>query len=202
MWLRGDVQWSYFLPAEIGKLKRLEKLSIANSPIESFGGADFSGLENLTDLEIYNCPNIKEFPDLSTLPKLTTLNLSYIVSDNPESIKEDDVRDAIDKMSTGAASRSLQMFYCNNNGLTVFPKALGDFADLAMVDFSANEIASLPDMEGKFDPSELYLQNNKIESIRKRTQFLRCRYPLPLFHLPTTGSTMSRTFSVRLQGYR
>ena len=159
------------LPAEIGKLKRLEKLSIANSPIKSFGGADFSGLENLTDLEIYNCPNIKEFPDLSTLPKLTTLNLSYIVSDNPESIKEDDVMEAIAKMSTGAASRSLQMFYCNNNGLTAFPKALGDFADLAMVDFSSNEITSLPDMEGKFDPSELYLQNNKIESIENERNF-------------------------------
>ena len=52
-----------------------------------------------------------------------------------------------------------------------FPKALGDFADLAMVDFSSNEITSLPDMEGKFDPSELYLQNNKIESIENERNF-------------------------------
>lgn len=166
------------LPPEIGKLTRLEKLNIANSPIYDLGSTDetgldytpgIAGLRNLTDLEIYNCPNLDEFPDIADLPKLVTVNFSYIVSDThpdmPDGvtpITEQDVRDGLVAMSKGEASRSMQMIYCNGNSLTAFPAEMKDFADLSVVDFANNKITSLPMMGEEFDPSELELSNNLI----------------------------------------
>lgn len=66
----------YSLPEEIKNLKRLEFLFIAFSPITELP-SDLSGMESLTDVELYCCPNLTTFPDgLATLPKLISLVFS------------------------------------------------------------------------------------------------------------------------------
>ena len=69
----------YSLPASIGKLKKLTSLFIANSPIASLPD-ELSQLENCTDVEIYNCPNLKEIPKgFMNMPKL---QMVYFVNNN------------------------------------------------------------------------------------------------------------------------
>lgn len=175
------------LPKEIGRLTSLEKLNIANCNITDFERSDensdpedgsytpgFLGLQNLTDLEIYNCPDIERLPDLSSFPNLKMLNLSHVVNNNddtPSSITEKDVRDALVAMAKGATGKSLQILYCNGNSLTAFPAEMKDFADLAMMDFYLNEITSIPAMGKDFDPSELTLSYNKIERFEDPDNF-------------------------------
>lgn len=181
------------IPPQIGNLKRLEKLNIANCPIVSLGEAEptedcptpgIGGLTNLTDLEIYNCPNIDKLPDLSALSKLITLNLSYVVSDEhpdlpsdlPDGyspLEESEVRDALVTMSqaSNGVARSLQSIYCNGNHLTEFPSEMKDFADLAVIDFANNEITTLPRMGMEFDPSTLQLSNNRISGFTGEGEF-------------------------------
>ena len=177
------------LPPEIGRLTRLEKLNIANCPIYTLGETDepvegytpgIAGLKNLTDLEIYNCPYLDQFPDIAGLSKLISANLTYIVSDShpyldelnslpslPEGkeitpITGEDVKNGLAAMSRGAVSRTLQELYCIGNCMEEFPSEMKDFADLAMMDFSDNRIETLPRMGKDFDPSELHLENNAI----------------------------------------
>lgn len=66
----------YSLPDEINNLKRLEYIYIAFSPMAELP-EDLSGLESLTDLELYNCPKMTRFPKgVATLPKLVSLVFS------------------------------------------------------------------------------------------------------------------------------
>lgn len=196
------------LPPEIGKLTRLEKLNIANCPVSDLGfleegepvPADYTpglaGLVNLTDLEIYNCPNLKEFPDLSNLPKLITLNISYIVpgsdmypDDGIAPITEADVRAGLAAMAQGQTGKSLQAIYSNGNHLKEFPAEMKDFADLASIDFAGNEITFLPAMGDEFDPSELYLQDNMISYFEDERNFCN---PNLLSTISLSGNRLTR----------
>ena len=64
------------LPAEIGRLTKLEIFYIANSEIEELP-AEMAQLTSCTDLEIYNCPKMTEFPmSVAQMPELVSLNIS------------------------------------------------------------------------------------------------------------------------------
>ena len=64
------------IPAEIGNLKKLQYFFIANSEVETLP-EELGDLVSCTDLEIYNCPNLKHFPlQIARLPELVSLNIA------------------------------------------------------------------------------------------------------------------------------
>lgn len=94
------------LPDEINQLKNLEHITIAFSPIKTFP-ADMSGLTALTDVEIFACTELTEFPKgLATCPKLTSLTYSFNVNTAVSSMEE-----GISAINNGPASKTIQLLY-------------------------------------------------------------------------------------------
>ena len=64
------------LPKSIRNLTKLTKICIANSTLAELP-EEFAELESCTDLELYNLPNMTEFPEvLAHMPALVQVNLS------------------------------------------------------------------------------------------------------------------------------
>ncbi len=61
--------------SSIGELKELEVLILSGNPIED--ASPLGNLKNLSYLELFMCPNIRDFSFLSQLTKLQDLNLCY-----------------------------------------------------------------------------------------------------------------------------
>ena len=98
------------LPAEIGNLKKLEYLYIANSEIESLPD-EMAELVSCTDLEIYNCPRLTNFPMvLGQMPELISLNLSNNAQWSAEQIYA-----GFDALATGPAAEKIQILYARQN---------------------------------------------------------------------------------------
>lgn len=154
--------WS--LPKELGKLKRLEKLYIANSPISSIEEGALSGLSSCMEIEFYNCPELG-FPDeVSQLPKLAVLN----ISENPSWTSED-VKAGLEALGDGPAGKSLQILYCNGNSLETLPDNLDKYINASYVDFSSNKISGEIYCYGKtFAPSQLQLERNAITGFKQK----------------------------------
>lgn len=98
-------------------LVNLQYLYIANGKFEGFEpGTNLSKLENLTDLEIYNCPSMKKLPEeLQQLPNLQSFNLAS----NPN--LGDFHEDLGEFVASENISKTLQIFYLTYNNLTVLP---------------------------------------------------------------------------------
>ena len=64
------------LPNEIGRLKKLETLNIANGELVSLPDS-IVHLESLSSIEIYNCPKMMTFPtQIGELPALRSVNIA------------------------------------------------------------------------------------------------------------------------------
>jgi len=104
------------LPDEINQLKNLEHITIAFSPIKTFP-ADMSGLTALTDVEIFACTELTEFPKgLATCPKLTSLTYSFNVNTAISSMEE-----GISAINNGPASKTIQLLYFPNQRIDNMP---------------------------------------------------------------------------------
>lgn len=104
------------LPDEINQLKNLEHITIAFSPIKTFP-ADMSGLTALTDVEIFACTELTEFPKgLATCPKLTSLTYSFNVNTAVSSMEE-----GIAAINNGPASKTIQLLYFPNQRIDNMP---------------------------------------------------------------------------------
>ena len=104
------------LPDEINQLKNLEHITIAFSPIKTFP-ADMSGLTALTDVEIFACTELTEFPKgLATCPKLTSLTYSFNVNTAISSMEE-----GISSINNGPASKTIQLLYFPNQRIDNMP---------------------------------------------------------------------------------
>lgn len=104
------------LPDEINQLKNLEHITIAFSPIKTFP-ADMSGLTALTDVEIFACTELTEFPKgLATCPKLTSLTYSFNVNTAIPSMEE-----GISAINNGPASKTIQLLYFPNQRIDNMP---------------------------------------------------------------------------------
>lgn len=174
------------IPASIGKLKNLQFLYIANGKFEGFEqGTDLSGLEKLTDLEIYNCPSMTKLPkELEQLPNLQSFNLA----NNPN--LGDFHEDLAEFVASENISKTLQIFYLTNNNLTVLPdmsmvkklgkldcaynkikrieKAFGSDVVLVQLSMDYNQIEELPrDENGSFcgyaDVESFSFAHNKLK---------------------------------------
>ena len=176
------------LPDEINQLKNLEHITIAFSPIKTFP-ADMSGLTALTDVEIFACTELTEFPKgLATCPKLTSLTYSFNVNTAVSSMEE-----GLSAINNGPASKTIQLLYFPNQRIDNMPDlsniprlsvlviqgcGLKSFAapfgkDQFFVQFMAsdNELTSLPrDEKGNFlaynaETEEVNFSGNKFTEL-------------------------------------
>lgn len=148
------------LPSSIGNLKKLEQLLIANSTIAELPD-EMKELESLTDLEIYNCPEMVNFPEvLAKMPSLVLLNLA-----NNRQWSADEALKGIKGLATGPAAEKIQILYFNENSLEVIPEEITNMKKLGLLDFSSNKIHKIESAWGTdIKPVQLYLDNNELSS--------------------------------------
>ncbi|MBR6760387.1 MAG: DUF4458 domain-containing protein [Alistipes sp.] len=149
------------LPEEIGNLTNLEYFYIANSEIESLP-ATFKNLESLTDIEIYNCPKMKQFPMVITeLPELISLNIS-----NNKQWEAEDFLEGMRRLASGPSKEKIQILYARQNNLPVLPREIKNMKKIGLLDLAYNKIASVEEAFGEdIAFVQLYLDFNQLESL-------------------------------------
>ena len=158
------------LPAEFGKLTKLEQLMIANSEISALP-AEMSKLESLTDLELYNCPNMTEFPmALTKMPALVLVNLA-----NNRQWNADEALKGIKGLAEGPSKEKIQILYFNENSLEVIPKEITNMKKLGLLDFSSNKIHTIESAWGNdIKPVQLFLDNNQLSEFPVTSEGVFC----------------------------
>ena len=148
------------IPAEIGKLTKLEQLFIANGALTELP-AEMANLVSCTDLELYNCPLMKKFPMvLAKMPELVTLQVA-----NNRQWEADDLLEGLKALATGPSAEKLQLLYFNQNSLEVIPKEIKNMKKLGLLDFASNKIHTIEEPWGTdIKPVQLYLDNNQLTS--------------------------------------
>lgn len=162
------------------RLTNLEQFYIANSPIKYeeffrdiepsspfYEGKDtlsWSKMNRLTDLEIYNCPNLTALPIemLEQLPELIQLNVACNKGISGERLKAD-----WEALINGACGATLQILYMGYNNLKEFPKyeLLKKMVKLGMLDCASNEVEKVHPFGKEIQLAKIYLDYNKIPEI-------------------------------------
>ena len=148
------------IPAEIGKLTKLEQLFIANGALTELPD-EMANLVSCTDLELYNCPLMKKFPMvLAKMPELVTLQVA-----NNRQWEADDLLEGLKALATGPSAEKLQLLYFNQNSLEVIPKEIKNMKKLGLLDFASNKIHTIEEAWGTdIKPVQLCLDNNQLTS--------------------------------------
>ena len=143
------------IPESIGKLKKLETFFISNGDIESLPES-MAELTSVTDLEIYNCHKMTDFPMIiAQMPALTSVNLSA----NPQ---WEDVDEGLRALASGPAGQSVQILYMNECSLTVLPAEINEMKKLGLLSVASNKIAKIESAYPDVAFVQLYLDNNQI----------------------------------------
>ncbi len=159
------------LPKEIKNLKKLEYLYIANSEIESLP-AEVAELESCTDLEIYNCPKMKEFPmAVCQMPELISLNLS-----NNAQWSAEEIYKGMDGLAKGPSGEKVQILYARQNNLEELPASFANMHKLGLLDLAFNKISKLHPLGRDVSFVQLYLDHNQIESFPVDADGYFCGY--------------------------
>ena len=160
------------ITASIGNLVNLQYLYIANGKFEGFEpGTNLSKLENLTDLEIYNCPSMKKLPEeLQQLPNLQSFNLAS----NPN--LGDFHEDLGEFVASENISKTLQIFYLTYNNLTVLPD-MSMVKKLGKLDCAYNKIKKIEKAFGSdVVLVQLSMDYNQIEELPRDGSGSFCGY--------------------------
>lgn len=137
------------LPDEINQLKNLEHITIAFSPIKTFP-ADMSGLTALTDVEIFACTELTEFPKgLATCPKLTSLTYSFNVNTAISSMEE-----GLSAINNGPASRTIQLLYFPNQRIDNMP----DLSNIPRLSVLVIQGCGLKSFTAPFSKDQFFVQ--------------------------------------------
>ena len=137
------------LPDEINQLKNLEHITIAFSPIKTFP-ADMSGLTALTDVEIFACTELTEFPKgLATCPKLTSLTYSFNVNTAISSMEE-----GIAAINNGPASKTIQLLYFPNQRIDNMP----DLSNIPRLSVLVIQGCGLKSFTAPFSKDQFFVQ--------------------------------------------
>ena len=146
------------LPKEIGNLTKLEQLFIANGELAALP-EEMSNLVSCTDVEIYNCPEMKEFPmAITRMPNLTLLNLA-----NNRQWSSEEVLKGFKGLATGPSREKIQILYLNENNLEIVPREIKNMKKLGMIDFSSNRIHTIDEAWGTdIKPVQIYFDNNRL----------------------------------------
>ena len=164
------------------RLTKLEQFFISNSPIRSEGlfvnvkpdspyyeeqeEWNWKNMATLTDIEIYNCPNLEKLPVdmLKQLPELVSLNIAHNPSIDGEQLKSD-WEELLGEDSQCADK--IQLLYMGYNKLREFPEydLLKKMKKLTLLDCTNNEIEILHPFGKEVKLMKVYLDNNKIKEI-------------------------------------
>lgn len=137
------------LPDEINQLKNLEHITIAFSPIKTFP-ADMSGLTALTDVEIFACTELTEFPKgLATCPKLTSLTYSFNVNTAISSMEE-----GISAINNGPAAKTIQLLYFPNQRIDNMP----DLSNIPRLSVLVIQGCGLKSFTAPFSKDQFFVQ--------------------------------------------
>ena len=153
------------LPNEIGRLKKLEVLNIANGALVSLPDS-IVHLESLSSLEIYNCPKMVKFPtQVGELPALRSVNIANNAQWSAEEIEK-----GFAALATGASRKSIEIFYARENNLSKLDKAWfgasrGGLEAIGLLDLAFNKIKQVDALGKEVAFTQLYLDNNQIEEI-------------------------------------
>lgn len=172
-----------FVSQAVKRLKNLQQFYIANAPVEAeyvckdWEDVDseyakqyeaealvWTDMEELTDLELYNCPNLKELPDfVYEIPKLQLLNIACDTGLEMDAVFAHLVGD---NGTTAAASvGEIQILYMGYNNLTTFPDNVGNLKKLGLLDCTQNDVKTLKAFGTDVKLSSLMLDYNEIEDI-------------------------------------
>ena len=146
------------LPDEIGNLTKLEQLFIANGTLEKIP-ATVSNLTSCTDVEIYNCPKMTEFPvEIAQMPNLITVNIA-----NNRQWSAEEALKGLKALATGPSKEKIQILYFNENNLELIPAEITNMKKLGLMNFSSNKIRKIETAWGKeIKPVQLILDNNQL----------------------------------------
>ena len=143
------------LPEEIGNLAKLEIFFIANGEISELPES-VKNLTAVTDIELYNCRRMTEFPEvIAEMPNLTSVNISA----NPQ---WKDVDEGLRTLASGPAGESIQILYMNECSLTLLPKELNNMKKLGLLSVASNKISKIESAYPDVAFVQLYLDNNQI----------------------------------------
>lgn len=171
-----DVNWGDLtngitgIDPAIGKLKKLEVLYIANAPITSLPDATpgketeepgIAGLEALTDLEIYNCPELKTFPSvIAKLPELIQLNMAM-----NKQLSSDEFNKGLQELATGKSKEKIQIMYLGYNNISKLPADISGMKKLGKIDLIYNKLTKLPAFGKDVNLVQANFDYNKISEI-------------------------------------
>ena len=170
------------IPESIGNLKNLEMFYVANCLITKLPEA-MATLPALTDVEVYNCPELKEFPMvLSKMPNLVSL----LISNNKQWTAED-LYEGLDALAQGPSKGLIQMLYVNQNNLAVVPASFKNLVKLGLLDLSSNKIEYFEEALGQsVNLVQCFLDDNQLTTLPKDEEGYFC------------GIEDVETFSVKL----
>ena len=172
-----------FVSKAIMRLTKLQTLFFANSPFtqddiatkwakedseyaKQYMNEDlsWSKMESLTDVELYNCPNMTRLPEfIFDLPDLQLLNIACNRGIKPDDILADWQKLADDE-DTGP---KIQILYMGYNNLEAFPphESLKKMVKLGLLDCIHNNISTLNPFGTEVKLTTLKLDYNQIEEI-------------------------------------
>ena len=162
------------------RLTKLEQFFIANAPItaEEFfvdveegspyydeqASWSWAQFEQLMDVEIYNCPNLKRLPMefLASLPKLQSLNVAMNYGISGEQLKED-----WEEFIDGESGDEIQILYLSYNNLRETPSHdyMKRMIKLGYLDCSSNKLEIVHSLGKEISPATLIFDYNNISTI-------------------------------------
>ena len=144
----------------IGKLENLEYLFVANGELETLPD-ELANLKSLTDVEVYNCPKMTQFPMvLAKLPEMISLNIS-----NNSQWSAEEVYKGLNAIANGPAKEKLQILYVRDNNLREVPESFRNLKKIGLLDLAQNQIGTIHPFGKEVAPAQLYLDNNKLTSL-------------------------------------
>ena len=162
------------------RLTKLEQFFIANAPItadEFFVDVEegspyydeqaswsWANFEQLMDVEIYNCPNLKRLPMefLASLPKLQSLNVAMNYGISGEQLKSD-----WEAFIDGESGDEIQILYLSYNNLRETPSHdyMKRMTKLGYLDCSTNKLEVVHSLGKEISPATLIFDYNNISTI-------------------------------------
>ena len=159
------------LPAEIGKLTKLQYLFIANGALETLP-EELGDLVSCTDLELYNCSKLKTFPlQIARMPELVSINIS-----NNSQWSASEIYAGMDAIACGESKEKIQILYARQNSLEELPESFKNMTKVSLLDLAYNKISKIHPLGKNVSPVQLYLDNNLLETLPADSEGYFCGY--------------------------
>ncbi|MBQ7310408.1 MAG: DUF4458 domain-containing protein [Alistipes sp.] len=159
------------LPAEIGKLTKLQYLFIANGALETLP-EEVGDLVSCTDFELYNCSKLKTFPlQIARMPELVSINIS-----NNSQWSAEQIYAGMDAIARGASKEKIQILYARQNSLEELPESFKNMTKISLLDLAYNKISKVHPLGKNVSPVQLYLDNNLLETLPADSEGYFCGY--------------------------